>query len=99
MLQRYANILPFYSVTSDASNHGHTRLFLVALKYWTPKHGVENEILVFYDDSDETSAGISQQIKKGLLENSLRLIIFPLTVESMLVLILQSTVWFSRNQN
>jgi hypothetical protein len=30
-----------------------------------------NKLLNFYDDSDETSAGISQRIKKRLLENLL----------------------------
>jgi hypothetical protein len=41
------------------------------LKFWTPKHGTENKVLEFYDDLDKTSAGISQQIPKRLLENSL----------------------------
>jgi hypothetical protein len=42
MLGGYANILPFHSVASDASNHGQNKLLPVALKYWAPKHGVEN---------------------------------------------------------
>jgi hypothetical protein len=71
MLEGYANIPPFYSVASDASNQGHTKPFPIALKYWTPEHGVESKFLDIYDDPDETSAGISQQIKKVLLENSL----------------------------
>jgi hypothetical protein len=85
-------------VASDASNHGRTKPFPDALKYWTPKRIVENEVLCFYDDPDETSAGISQEIKKKrLLENSLVLIIFTLTPETMLDLILQNTIRFSRN--
>jgi hypothetical protein len=38
MLEGYANTLPFNSVASDASNHSHTKLFPITLKYWTPKH-------------------------------------------------------------
>jgi hypothetical protein len=62
MLEGYANTLPFHSVVRDASNRSHAILFPIALKYWTLKHGVENKVLDFYDDLDETSA--LQQIQK-----------------------------------
>jgi hypothetical protein len=51
-------------VASDASNHGHTKVFPIALKYWAPKRTVENKVLDFYDDPEEISAGISQEIQE-----------------------------------
>jgi hypothetical protein len=63
--------VPFYSLASDASNHGNKKRFSIAVRYWTPKNGVENKVLDFYDDPDETSAGIANQIKARLTENSL----------------------------
>jgi hypothetical protein len=67
------NVVPFYLLASDASNHGNKKLFPIAVRYWTPKNGVENKFLDFYDDPDETSAGIANQIKARLTENSLSL--------------------------
>jgi hypothetical protein len=52
-------------VVSDTSNHSHTNLFPIAFKYGTPKHGVENKVLDFYDDPEETLSGISQQIQNN----------------------------------
>jgi hypothetical protein len=46
---------------------------LLLLDTGHPKNGVENKVLDFYDDPDETSAGITNQIKARLTENSLSL--------------------------
>ena len=64
---------PFFSVASDASNHGTTKLFPLSVRYWTPDLGVQTKVLDFYDDSDETSAAIHNQIVTKLEENGLRL--------------------------
>jgi hypothetical protein len=73
MIDGCDNVVPFYSLASGASNHGKKKLFPIAVRYWTPKNGVENEVLDFYDDPDETSAGIANKIKAKLTENSLSL--------------------------
>ena len=64
---------PFFSVASDASNHGTTKLFPLSLRYWTPDLGLKSKVLDFYEDSDETSATIHQQITSKLKENGLEL--------------------------
>jgi hypothetical protein len=67
------NVVLFYLLASDASNHGNKKLFPSAVRYWTPKNGVENKVFDFYDDPDEISTGITNQIKARLTENSLSL--------------------------
>uniref|UniRef100_A0A3B3QSD6 DUF4371 domain-containing protein n=1 Tax=Paramormyrops kingsleyae TaxID=1676925 RepID=A0A3B3QSD6_9TELE len=64
---------PFFSVASDASNHGSTKLFPLAVRYWTPEFGLMNRVLDFYEDSAETSESIHHQITSKLKENGLRL--------------------------
>nr|XP_055037244.1 uncharacterized protein LOC129424964 [Misgurnus anguillicaudatus] len=64
---------PFFSVASDASSHGTTKLFPLSVRYWTPDLGVQMKVLDFYDDSDETSAAIHNQIVTKLEENGLGL--------------------------
>ncbi|XP_041840401.1 uncharacterized protein LOC121639304 [Melanotaenia boesemani] len=64
---------PFFSVASDASNHGSTKLFPLCVRYWTPDLGVQTKVLDFYDDSCETAAAIYNQITSKLKENGLGL--------------------------
>lgn len=64
---------PFFSVASDASNHGTTKLFPLSVRYWTPELGVQSKVLDFYEDSNETSAAIFNQIHTKLEENGLGL--------------------------
>lgn len=64
---------PFFSVASDSSNHGSTKLFPLAVRYWTPGLGLRNRVLDFYEDSSETSESIHRQITNKLKENGLRL--------------------------
>ncbi|XDV50682.1 hypothetical protein PO909_019698 [Leuciscus waleckii] len=64
---------PFFSVASDASNHGTTKLFPLSVRYWTPDLGVQTKVLDFRDDSDETSVAIHNQIVTKLEENGLGL--------------------------
>ncbi|XP_036973568.1 uncharacterized protein LOC119030243 [Acanthopagrus latus] len=64
---------PFFSVASDASNHGTTKLFPLSVRYWTPELGVQTKVLDFYEDNDETSAAINYQIVTKLKESGLEL--------------------------
>ncbi len=64
---------PFFSVASDASNHGTTKLFPLSLRYWTPELGLKSKILDFYEDSHESAATIHHQITSKLEENGLQL--------------------------
>ncbi|XP_041844096.1 uncharacterized protein LOC121641831 [Melanotaenia boesemani] len=64
---------PFFSVASDSSNHGKTKLFPLSLRYWTPELGLKNKILDFYEDSHESAATIHQQITSRLEEHGLQL--------------------------
>ncbi|KAK7879558.1 hypothetical protein WMY93_033730 [Mugilogobius chulae] len=64
---------PFYSVASDASNHCSTKLFPLAVRYWTPEVGLKSIVYDFYEDSEETAASIHLQIMNKLKENNLEL--------------------------
>ncbi|KAK0132249.1 E3 ubiquitin-protein ligase TRIM39 [Merluccius polli] len=48
---------PFFSVASDASNHGTTKLFPLSVRYWTPDLGVQTKVLDFYDDNSHQAGG------------------------------------------
>ena len=63
---------PFFSVASDASNQGTTKLFPLSLRCWTPELGLKSKFLDFYEDSDESSATIHRQITNKLKENNLQ---------------------------
>uniref|UniRef100_A0A9J8D4G3 Uncharacterized protein n=1 Tax=Cyprinus carpio carpio TaxID=630221 RepID=A0A9J8D4G3_CYPCA len=61
--------LPHFSIASDASNHGTTKLFPLALRYYTPDLGVQNKLLDFYDDCNENSDAIFNQVVSRLERN------------------------------
>ncbi|ROL50146.1 hypothetical protein DPX16_15187 [Anabarilius grahami] len=65
--------LPPFSIASDASNHGTTKLFPLALRYYTPDLGVQNKLLDFYDDFNENSDAIFNQVVSKLEERNLGL--------------------------
>jgi hypothetical protein len=52
-----ANPVPF-SFASDASNKGNNKLFPTAVKNFDINKGVQNKIIGFYEDTDESSTGI-----------------------------------------
>ena len=65
--------LPFFSIASDASNHGTTKLFPLAVRFYTPEHGVQNKLLDFYDDHKDDSEAIFSQVVSRLQEKNLGL--------------------------
>jgi hypothetical protein len=52
---------PYFSIASDASNHGTSKMFPVAIKFWTPQDGMHNRVLDFYSDSEESAGSIANQ--------------------------------------
>jgi hypothetical protein len=36
------DLTPYFSIASDASNHVSSRMFPVAIKFWTPQNGMQN---------------------------------------------------------
>lgn len=54
----------FYSLstTGDAPNHGHKKIFPLALRYFDLKNGVSDRLLDFYEDCNETPEILKQKI-------------------------------------
>lgn len=44
----------FFPVASDASNHGSTKLFPLAVRYWTPELWLKKQCYWCYEDREET---------------------------------------------
>lgn len=51
-----------FSVSSDASNKGNTKLFPVVVHYFQLFDGVATHLLDFNEDSDETAVAISDKV-------------------------------------
>jgi hypothetical protein len=41
------DLTPYFSIESDASNYGSSRVFPVALQFWTPQDSMQNRVLDF----------------------------------------------------
>ncbi|CAG9818140.1 unnamed protein product [Phaedon cochleariae] len=54
--------IPF-SVSCDASNKGNQKLFPVAVRYFSVKNGIQDKLLDFIENNDESSASITNSIK------------------------------------
>lgn len=51
-----------FSIATDASNKGNRKLYPIAVKYFSTKHGIRDRILDFYEDSKESSVDIFNKI-------------------------------------
>jgi hypothetical protein len=60
------DLTPYFSITSDASNHGSSKMFPVAIKFWTPQDGMHNRVLDFYSDSEESAGATVNQLTSRL---------------------------------
>lgn len=56
----------YYSVSTDASNHGPIKMFPLVIRYYTPETDVKTCVLDFYDDANETAIAIHNNIVKRL---------------------------------
>lgn len=56
----------FYSISTDASNHGHIKLFPIIVRFYSPENGIGTCLLDFYEDPDEKAIDIYNNIKNRL---------------------------------
>lgn len=60
-----------YSIACDASNHGDKKMFPLIIRYFTLEKGIQNKIIEFYEDANETAIAISQKITEILIKSGL----------------------------
>jgi hypothetical protein len=60
-----------YSIACDVSNKGNVKLFPIAIQYFDINNGINNFVINFYEDSNETSEAIYNNLKKCLNDNHL----------------------------
>lgn len=63
----------YFSVSSDASNYGNSKMFPVVLRYFTPVCGTVVRLLDFYEHSDETATVISEKLVDVFHKNGLNM--------------------------
>jgi hypothetical protein len=56
----------FFSIATDVSNHKHRKIFPLVVRYFDPLSGVENRLLDFIEQADETANVIHNWIKSSL---------------------------------
>lgn len=61
-----------FSILCDASNKGNQKLFPIAVRYFSIKSGIQNKLLDFVENSDESSLSITNTILKTLEMFSLK---------------------------
>ncbi|XP_034038426.1 uncharacterized protein LOC117521185 [Thalassophryne amazonica] len=71
-LKSGGNSLPF-SLHTDASNKGNRKMFPLAVQFFTPKNGVVNKVLDFFENPDESAEGIVKTIRSSLQNMGLSL--------------------------
>ena len=60
-----------FSISTDASNRGNTKMFPIAIQYFNCEIGINNFIIDFINDQNETSENIYNFLVKTLSENKL----------------------------
>ena len=63
----------FFGIGSDASNKGNKKLFPVTVRYFSRTEGLKDGFLDFYNDNNETSQAIAEQLKTIIEGNELNL--------------------------
>lgn len=56
----------FYCLQTDASNKKNIKLFPLVIQYFTAKNGIENKLIDFYENSNESADGMFEAIQKSL---------------------------------
>lgn len=60
-----------YSIACDASNHGNKKMFPCVIRYFTVEKDIQNKIIEFYEDANETASAISEKIIEILTKSGL----------------------------
>lgn len=63
----------YFSIVSDASNKSTAKTFPICVRFWSIKDGIQNKLLDFYEDPNETSDAISGQILNRLASFGLKI--------------------------
>ena len=63
----------FFSIATDASNHKNRKMFPVVVRYFDPLVGIQNKILDFIEQADESATGIYNLLKCSIQNNGLSL--------------------------
>lgn len=56
----------FYCLQTDASNKKNIKLFPLVVQYFTAKTGIQNKLLDFYENSNESADGMFNAIQKSM---------------------------------
>ncbi|KAL4721610.1 hypothetical protein ACJJTC_011663 [Scirpophaga incertulas] len=56
----------YYCLQTDASNKKNIKLFPLVIQYFTVKNGIENKLLDFYENSNESADGMFESIQNSL---------------------------------
>jgi hypothetical protein len=62
-----------FSVSSDASNKNNIKLFLILIQYFSSEKAMQDFVLDFYEDPNETLSAIYENIKTKLALNGLKI--------------------------
>lgn len=58
----------FYSVATDASNHGAIKMFTLMVRFYSPTTNLKTCVLDFYEDANETASAIHINLVTRLKE-------------------------------
>ncbi|CAG9789636.1 unnamed protein product [Diatraea saccharalis] len=61
----------FYSIATDASNHGATKMFPLMVRFYSPTTNLKTCILDFYEDANETASDIHMNLVTQLKEHNI----------------------------
>jgi hypothetical protein len=65
------DLTPYFSIASNVYNHGSSKMFPVAIKFWTPQDGMHDRVLDFYYDSEVYAGAIANQLTSRLVKMDL----------------------------
>lgn len=63
----------YFSISSDATNHGCIKIFPILARYYSPDRGLQICLLDFYEDSNETAIAIHSNLETRLKQLGLDL--------------------------
>nr|XP_049699481.1 uncharacterized protein LOC126055228 [Helicoverpa armigera] len=61
----------FYSISTDASNHGATKMFPLMVRFYSPNTNLKTCVLDFYEDAHETASAIYENLVTRLKEHNI----------------------------